>query len=61
MRHIRFRLLRWCSLSGMLGLTTFVGGCWWLEDNFSLCIITLTICLTNDKFIDKKEKTPSLR
>ncbi|CAN7073636.1 unnamed protein product [Brassica oleracea var. botrytis] len=40
----------------MLGLTTFVG-----EDDFSLCITTHIICLTNDKFIDKKKKTPSLR
>ncbi|CAF2075936.1 unnamed protein product [Brassica oleracea var. botrytis] len=57
----------------MLGLTTIVGGggrgrggalgrgAWWLEDDFSLCMTTHTICLTNDKFIDKKKKTPSLR
>uniref|UniRef100_A0A0D3AAL8 Uncharacterized protein n=2 Tax=Brassica TaxID=3705 RepID=A0A0D3AAL8_BRAOL len=66
MRHhhiyscIRKRVLRWGSLSGMLALTTFVGG-WWLEDDFSLCITTHLICLTNDKFIDKKKKTPCLR
>ncbi|CAN7073638.1 unnamed protein product [Brassica oleracea var. botrytis] len=66
------KLLRWCSLSEMLGLTTFVGGggggrrgalgrgSWWLED-FSLCITTHIICLINDKFTDKKKKTPSLR
>ncbi|CAN6917875.1 unnamed protein product [Brassica oleracea] len=57
----------------MLGLTTIVGGGglgrggWWLKDDFSLCnidykwITTHMICLTNDKFIDKKKKTPGLR
>ncbi|KAH0903666.1 LOW QUALITY PROTEIN: hypothetical protein HID58_043169, partial [Brassica napus] len=67
-------LLRWCSLSGMLGLTTFaveeeVRGfrSRWLVVRrrvLFMCrsrITTHIICLTNDKFINKKKKTPSLR